>query len=95
MKFLKTFLLLTLTILTMSKKFIPEPSHLVVDRRPQVAELSHIVRTNPTITTNYKYGYPSVSRPSNRLSFSNNNDNNAPNLGGYGKTAIIASNISC
>ena len=94
MKFLKSLLLLVIVSSIFSKKFIPSQNHLVSDRRGlQVAQLSHIVRTSPTLTADHKYALPTYARPSRTLSFSNNNDNNGVNLGGYGRTAIIASKI--
>ena len=93
MKFLKVILLITIVAAVLSKKFIPATNHVVYDRRPEVAQLSHIVRPNPTITVTNRYGHPTYSRPSRTVSFSNNNDNNAANLGTLGKSAIIASKI--
>ena len=94
MKFIKAFLLLSIIAVILSKKFVPSNANLVIDRRgPEIAQLDHIVRTSPTLTTTHNYGYPSPTQNVNTVSFSNNNDNNGYNLGTYGKTAIIASNI--
>ena len=95
MKFLKTFLILAFVSLCLTKKFIPSQNYLNSDRRGlEVAQLSHIVRTSSTITADHRYALPTYARPTRILKFSNNNDNNGVNLGGYGRTAIIASKIN-
>lgn len=91
MKFLKAFILVVLASAVFTKKFIPAHTHLVTDKRGDVAQLSHIVRPNPTLTATHNFGYPTPYLPNNRVTFSHSSDSNAPNLGSYGKTAIIAS----
>ena len=70
------------------------PKHIVIDKSSTGTELTHVVRRNPTITSTHKYGLPNGAAPSSTMSFGANNDDNGPNLGGWGKTAAIASKIT-
>lgn len=68
-------------------------NNLIIDRSTTGVSLNHVVRRNPTITAVHQYGLPSSSSGSSTVSFGANNDDNGPNLGGFGKTAAIASNL--
>ena len=67
--------------------------NVVIDRSTTGVSLSHVVRRNPTIESTHVYGLPTAPNAPSGLSFGSNNDDNGPNLGGFGKTAAIASNI--
>lgn len=78
-----------------SKNMRSQHQHIVVDRSVTGAELSTVVRRNPTITAVHTYGVPTAPNASPNLSFGANNDDNGFNVGGgFGKTAAIASNPS-
>ena len=64
---------------------------VVIDRSTSGVQLSQVVRRNPTISSSHQYGLPTASAGSNSISFGSNNDDNGSNIGGYGKTAAIAS----
>lgn len=66
--------------------------NVVIDRSTTGVGLSHVVRRNPTIEAKHEYGLPTASSGSSNVSFGSNNDDNGFNLGGFGKTASIASN---
>jgi len=63
--------------------------HIVIDRSTTGAELTHVVRRNPTISSTHTYGLPTQSGTSNSVSFGSNNDDNGGNSG-FGKSAAIA-----
>jgi len=64
--------------------------HIVIDRSSTGAEVSHVVRRNPTISSTHTYGLPTQAGASSSVSFGSNNDDNGSNLGGFGKSAAIA-----
>jgi hypothetical protein len=95
---MKYHYLLAITILlnvsiAFSSNLRRDHKNIVIDRSTTGVELTHVVRRNPTITATHQYGLPSGSAPSSTLSFGANNDDNGPNLGGFGKNAAIASKM--
>lgn len=89
---LATTLLFTIS-LAFASNLRREHKNIVIDRSTTGVELTHVVRRNPTITATHQYGLPTGSAPSSTVSFGANNDDNGPNLGGFGKTAAIASKL--
>ena len=68
--------------------------HLVRDNNGFDAELQHVVRRSPTVSSVTRLGYNRLSAPSNTIYMSNSNTNNGPNVGSLGNTAEIVGNIS-
>lgn len=102
MKFIKnkTFLVCVFALFTISMvstKNLKETSeekkeeqvHVVSDQNGFSADLAHVVRRTPTISTVTNVGNFRLNPPSNMISMSNSNTNNGPNVGDLGKTATI------
>ena len=96
MKYLSIIALTLLTTLSFALASSLKRTHknIVIDRSTTGVTLDHVVRRNPAISSTHSYGLPSAPAASSSVSFGANNDDNGPNLGGFGKTAAIASKIS-
>lgn len=63
--------------------------NIVSDRTGFGSDVGVLVRKNPTVFVDNKYGLARLESPQQFNSFSNSNTSNLPNVGGYGKTAEI------
>jgi len=101
MKFIKnTFILLITLSLLFShvlskslKKKIKHRNHkdvhIVQDRNGFNAELQHVVRRSPTVSSETRFGVNRLSAPSNNIYMSNSNTSTMPNIGSLGSTPEI------
>jgi len=95
MKFKTIIILLVLSLaaVSLSKKFLPHDhrdNHIVLPNYREFSSLNHVVRTNPSLVSQHNYGYPVLSQNHGYELFNHSTDSNAPNLGGFGRNAIIA-----
>ena len=107
MKFTKnTFIILSIAVCVLisnvlTKMHKNKVSHkkakqvnLVIDNNGFDAELQHVVRRSPTVSSVTRFGYNRLSAPSNTVYMSNSNTSNGPNVGSLGNTAEIVGNIT-